>query len=118
MEVHVKFIGIPEAVKAVGKKEITTQIEQPTLGDLLRKLNSTYGAPLSSAILTDRGDVDEAIQILHNGASFLDRRALGQHLDNGDHVTFMMMMAPLSAYANGGVSNSRDGSTPATIRSL
>ena len=93
MEVRVKFIGVPGAVQAVGHKEITAQIDEPTLGGLLRQLQSTYGAPLRKALFTPQGAVDNAIQILHNGRDFVARDALGQHLDDGDQVTFMMMMA-------------------------
>ena len=93
MEVHVKFIGIPGAVQAAGKKEITAQISEPTLGGLLRQLQNTYGARLGKALFTPQGAVDNAIQILHNGRDFLARDALDQTLGEGDQITFMMMMA-------------------------
>ncbi|HSH68315.1 MAG TPA: MoaD/ThiS family protein [Deferrisomatales bacterium] len=93
MEVRVKFVGVPGAVKAVGQKELTVQISQPTLGELLNQLRGTYGAPLGKALFTPQGAVDNAIQILHNGRDFLARDALDQPLDDGDQVTFMMMMA-------------------------
>jgi len=93
MEVHVKFIGVPGAVKAVGSKEITARLDQPTLGDLFRQLQTTYGAPLQKAIFTQRGTVDNAIQILRNGSDFVERDALDLRLDDGDQITFLMMMA-------------------------
>lgn len=93
MEVHVKFMGVPDAVKAVGSKETTLQIDEPTLGELLRQLQTTYGAPMQKAIFTQRGAVDNAIQILRNGADFVARDALDLRLEEGDQLTFLMMMA-------------------------
>ncbi|MHB8762882.1 MAG: MoaD/ThiS family protein [Deferrisomatales bacterium] len=93
MEIQVKFIGIPGAIRAVGGKEVTARIDPPTLGGLLRQLEATYGAPLRKALLNPRGEVDQAIQILHNGTDFVARDALDLGLSEGDHVTFLMMMA-------------------------
>jgi len=93
MEVRVKFMGIPDAVKAVGSKEVTAEIDEPTLGALLRQLQTTYGAPLQKAIFTQRGAVDHTIQLLRNGADFVERDALDLQLEDGDQLTFLMMMA-------------------------
>ena len=93
MEVRVKFIGVPGAVQAVGHKEITAQIDEPTLGSLLLQLDTTYGAPLRKALFTPMGAVDNAIQILRNGRDFVARDALDLRLEEGDDITFLMMMA-------------------------
>ena len=45
------------------------------------------------ALFNQRGDVADAIQILHNGANFIPRDALAHPLGDGDQITFMMMMA-------------------------
>lgn len=92
MEVQVKFLGIPGAIKAVGQKEVTVQLDTPTLGTLLRHLEQAYGKPLRDVLFTRTGEVDTAIQILHNGKDFVARDDLGKHLQEGDDVTFLMMV--------------------------
>ena len=93
MQVSVKFMGVPAAAKAVGQKEFTAQIDEPTLGGLLRSMEAAHGGPIRKALCNQRGDVDDAIQILHTGAEFIPRDALTHPLSDGDQVTFMMMMA-------------------------
>jgi molybdopterin converting factor small subunit len=93
MEVRVTFGGLPELARAVGGKEISAQIQGGTLGDLLRELERAYGAPVRKSLVTPAGTVHETVQVLRNGANWIARDALDTRLEEGDSVTFLLMMA-------------------------
>jgi molybdopterin converting factor small subunit len=93
MEVRVKFVGLPELTRAIGRKEVSARLEGDTFGDLLRHLADSYGAPFRKSLLTPEGTVHETVQVLRNGDRWIPRDALDASLEDGDSLTFLLMMA-------------------------
>ena len=93
MRVRVTFAGLNDLTRAIGAKEVNAEFEGGTFGDLLGHLERAYGAPLRKEVLTPAGTVNETVQVIRNGAEWIGRDALDAPLQEGDGVTFLLMMA-------------------------
>ncbi len=93
MSLRIKLFGFPDLKRLVGGSEITVEFEGGTFGDLLQYLKATYGVPLSRAILGEKGEVNAAVQVLHNDREWIARDDLSYPLRDGDAVTFILMVA-------------------------
>jgi molybdopterin converting factor small subunit len=93
VKVRVKFIGLPDIKRLLGGKEIALRLEGVTFGDLLKHLEQIYGEPLRRALLNDRGQVDNSVQVIRNELVQVAREDLSFPLKEGDTITFLFMMA-------------------------
>jgi molybdopterin converting factor small subunit len=93
MRVRVKLIGLPKLARAIGQSEFDVQLDGPTLGHLLRHLEASYGPQVRKDLLTAQGTVNETVQVLRNGSDWIPRDALSTSLDEGEEITFLLMMA-------------------------
>lgn len=93
MNLHVKLIGFPDLKRLIGGNEIALQVQGETLGDLLRHLEAAYGAPIRKALLDAKGIVDRSVQVLRNDREWISREDLSFPLQEGDRLTFLLMVA-------------------------
>lgn len=93
MNLRIKLFGFPDLKRLLGGSEITVEFEGGTFGDLLCYLKETYGALLSKAILGEKGEVNAAVQVLHNDREWIGRDDFSYPLRDGDAVTFILMVA-------------------------
>jgi len=93
MRLQVKFIGFPDLKRMIGSNEVSVEMEGNTFGDLLRDLERTYGSPTMREFMEEKGVVDESVQILRNGREWIHREDMSFPFSDGDHLTFLLMMA-------------------------
>ncbi len=94
MLVRVEFIGLPELRKAAGAKELPMELQEATLGGLLKELVSRHGLIARRNLLDANGlGVEQSVQVLRNGKEWLSREDLNTPLRSGDRITFMLMVA-------------------------
>lgn len=94
MLVRVEFIGLPELRKAAGAKELPMELQEATLGGLLKELVSRYGLTARRNLLDANGlGVEQSVQVIRNGKEWLCREDLNTPLRSGDRITFMLMVA-------------------------
>lgn len=84
MKIKCKFYGFPDIEKRIGGKEIETEIDGETIGDLQHHLESSYGEPLKKAFAT---------QILKNGKEWIKMNDKNHSLKDGDRLSFLNMIA-------------------------
>jgi len=93
VKIRVKFVGFPDLRRILGGKEISVALEQGSFGELIRNLNSSYGASIREGLLDENGDVDQSVQVLINEQDWISREDFSFRLSDGDRVTFLLMVA-------------------------
>ncbi len=93
MRIVVEFIGFPNAVEAVGQKQTDLDVPGNTIKDLLDELVRRYGQKLKDSFYGADGSFDLNVQIIVNEESFLSVDKHDTPLHEGDHVTFMLVLA-------------------------
>jgi MoaD family protein len=86
-------IYLPMLSEVVGRDELEVEIDGRTAGDLLAYLTRTYGKRARDALLDDRGELDVEVQLLKNRKDWITQQSLDTPLEDGDHVTIMVLMA-------------------------
>ena len=92
MRVHLK-IFLPALPEAMGRKETEVVFDGATVDDLIEHLVATYGRKARQALYTNDGQLDPVIQVLLNGREWVTHDRLDRHLEEGDSVILMVMMA-------------------------
>jgi molybdopterin converting factor small subunit len=93
MNVRVRLIGFPDLKRLVGGNEVSVSLDGTSFGDLLRRLEESYGSPMRNALLDGKGGVDASVQVLKNERDWMSRDDPAQPLHEGDEITFMLMVA-------------------------
>jgi molybdopterin converting factor small subunit len=93
VNLRIKLFGFPDLKRLMGGNELTVKIDGGTFGDLLGHLEKTYGQPLKKALIGAGGEVDSSVQVLHNEREWISRDDLSHPLNDGDLVTFILMVA-------------------------
>jgi len=93
MRIHVKFEGLGNIYKAIGRKkdlDLEFPVDSVTVKDIINSLLKKYGDIIRKALLDKEGDIDMEIRVLHNNKDFL---IYGQRMDiplnEGDVLQFM-----------------------------
>jgi len=86
-------IYLPMLTEVVGRDELEVELDGRTAGDLLDHLTRTYGKGARDALLDERGQLDLEVQLLRNRKDWITRDSLNTELEEGDHVTIMVLMA-------------------------
>lgn len=91
--IKIKFFGLNELASQIGNDEFSLKLDGNTFGDALKQLENTLGSPFRKAILNDRGEVDNAIQVVKNEEEWLPRDSFNYRLNEGDKLFFFLMIA-------------------------
>lgn len=91
--IKIKFMGLNELTTCIGKNELDVQLEGDTFGDALAYLERSFGAVFRKAVLNDRGEVDNTIQVVKNEDEWLARDDFARRLGEGDELLFFLMIA-------------------------
>ena len=92
MKIELK-IYLPMLSEVMGRDELEVELDGRTAGDLLDHLTRTYGKGAREALLDDRGQLDVEVQLLRNRKDWITQESLDTRLEDGDHVTIMVLMA-------------------------
>lgn len=93
MKVKIEFLGFPDLIKALGSKQIELSLNQERLKDVLESLEDKFPHHIRDALLDRAGKLDPAVQVLLNGQEWLTHDSLDTKLNDGDKLTFMMLVA-------------------------
>jgi len=91
--IKIKFMGLNEFTSQIGNNEFDIQLDGDTFGDLLKYLQNRFGASFRKAVLNDRGEVDNMIQVVKNEDEWLARGNFSSLLEEGDQLLFFLMIA-------------------------
>lgn len=91
--IKIKFMGLNELTSHIGGSEVDIQLEGDTFGDVLEYLENSFGHVFRKAVLNDRGEVDNAIQVVKNEDEWLERDNFSCRLGEGDELVFFLMIA-------------------------
>jgi len=93
VNICVKIIGFPDLKKNWGSNETTVGLEGRTFGDLLQKLKGAYADAIQKTLLNEKGAVHGSVQVLRNEREWIPREDLSFSLQDGDRVSFLLMVA-------------------------
>jgi len=93
MKISVEFLGFPTVSDVVGKKNLELDISGQTVKDVIDELINHYGRKVRDAFFDAQGNFDLMIQIVHNGKSFIPSDKHSTPLNEGDSLTFMLLLA-------------------------
>jgi len=93
MKINVEFLGFPMVSDVVGKKKLELSISGQTVKDVIDELIRRYGKKVREAFYDAEGNFDLMIQIALNGKSFIPPDKHQTPLNEGDTLTFMLLLA-------------------------
>lgn len=93
MKINVEFLGLPSLTKAIGAKRVELDLNNGTLGNVLDSLVTKFGRHVKEALFDRENKLDISIQVLLNGKEWLSRDRRDINLNEGDALTFMMLVA-------------------------
>jgi len=91
--IKVKFFGLNDLASRIGDNQLNLYLDGNTFGDALKQLDNTFGAVFRNAVLNNKGEVDNTIQVVKNGDEWLTRDGFNQRLNEGDELCFFLMIA-------------------------
>jgi len=93
MKVTVEFLSLPLVTQALGKKKIDVEFNGSTLSDLSGELSGKV-KKFKEVIMGRNGSIDNDIQVYINGKDRINREDIDSRtINNGDTVTFMLLVA-------------------------
>ncbi len=93
MKINVEFLGFPMISDVVGKKKLELDISGNTVKNVIDELIKRYGKKVRDAFYDQEGNFDPMIQIAHNGKSFIPSNKHDTPFNDGDSLTFMLLLA-------------------------
>jgi molybdopterin converting factor small subunit len=93
MKIHVEFLGFPMMTDVVGKKKLELDISGNTVKNVIDELIKRYGKKVRDALYDHEGNFDPMIQVAHNGKSFIPANKHDTLCNDGDSLTFMLLLA-------------------------
>ena len=94
INLNIKFIGLLDLKKHIGKSEITIALkEENTFGSLIEKLKEDYGKTFIKSILNSKNVVADRVQVIINEEEWINREDMSFELSNNDKIIFLLMMA-------------------------
>jgi molybdopterin converting factor small subunit len=93
MKINIQFLGFPVISDVVGKKKLELDISENTVKNIIDELIKRYGKKVRDALYDQEGNFDPMIQITHNGKSFIPSDKHSTPLNEGDSLTFMLLLA-------------------------
>ena len=93
MKISVEFLGLPMVSDVIGKKKLELNISGETVKDVIDGLIKRHGKKVRNAFFDAEGDFDVMIQTVLNGKSFIPADKHNSPLNEGDTLTFMLLLA-------------------------
>jgi molybdopterin converting factor small subunit len=93
VKIDVEFLGLPMISDVVGKKKLQLNISGETVKEVIDELIRRYGKKVRDAFYDAEGNFDLMIQIALNGKSFVPADKHLTPLNEGDSLTFMLLLA-------------------------
>jgi len=93
MAVTVEFLSLPNVVKMVGSKTITIDFSNQTVEELILQVTERYGSKVRKFLLDENGKLDMMLKVLHNREEWIRADRMQKPLEDGDHVTIMLLAA-------------------------
>ncbi len=93
MSVTVEFLSLPNVVKMVGSKTITIDFSNQTVEELILQVTERYGSKVRQFLLDENGKLDMMLKVLHNREEWIRADRMQKPLEDGDHVTIMLLAA-------------------------
>jgi len=93
MSVTVEFLSLPNVVKMVGSKTITIDFSNQTVEELILQVTEKYGSKVRQFLLDENGKLDMMLKVLHNREEWIRADRMQKPLEDGDHVTIMLLAA-------------------------
>ena len=93
MKINVEFLGFPMVSDVIRKKKLEVNISGETVKDVMDALIKRYGKKVRDAFYDAGGNFDLMIQIALNGKAFIPVDKHHTPLNEGDTLTFMLLLA-------------------------
>lgn len=93
INLKVEFLSLPQVARLAGGKSIDFAIKGQTLQDLISELSQRFGNEVGNFLLDESGKLDSVFRIQLNKTRWIPRDRLDTPLQDGDRVTFMMLVA-------------------------
>jgi molybdopterin converting factor small subunit len=93
MKITVKFLGMPNVAKIVGRKSVPLDFPGRTVSNLIEHIVDRYGPKVRKFLLDKSGRLDISFQVLLNGKEWISRKKMKRILKDGDIVRIMMLVA-------------------------
>jgi molybdopterin converting factor small subunit len=93
MKIELEFLSMPSVVKKIGHKTIDFDLRGNTIDDLVQEMSERYGDQFRQFLLDKSGALDPVFKIMINKKKWIPRDRLKTPLQDGDRVTFMMLVA-------------------------
>ena len=93
MKINVEFLGFPMVSDIVGKKKLELDIPGSTVKHVIDELIRLYGKKAREAFYDEKGNLDVTLQITLNGTTFIPADQHHTPLNEGDTLSFMLLLA-------------------------
>jgi MoaD family protein len=93
MKIHVEFLGFPMVSDVIGKRRVELDIAVNTVRGVIDELIMRYGKKVNEAFYDEKGRLDVTLQITLNGKTFISADKEQTPLNEGDTITFMLLLA-------------------------
>ncbi len=93
MKINVEFLGFPMVSDVVGKKKMSLDVPGNTVKDAIDELIGLYGKKVKDSFYDEKGNLDVTIQMMLNGKLFAPADIQSPSLNEGDTLTFMLLLA-------------------------
>jgi molybdopterin converting factor small subunit len=93
MAITVEFLSLPNVAKMVGSKIISMEYAEQTVEDLILQVAGKYGRDVQKFLLDETGKLDMSFRVLCNKVEWIYSDQMQRLLQDGDHITIMMLVA-------------------------
>jgi len=92
MNIQVEFLSLPGVTRIIGNKSIVFELGGSNILDLVREISDRYGQEIRQFLLDESGQLDTVFKVQLNKTRWIPRDRLDTRLQDGDRVTFMMLV--------------------------
>jgi molybdopterin converting factor small subunit len=95
MKITIEILGLPALSQALGQRKTKLDVSgrTVTVRDVLDRMVERFGSSIREALEDPMGSLNPIIQIALNGKKFVPPDRLDTPLEEGDTLTFMLLMA-------------------------
>lgn len=88
-----RFFGLHDLTSQIGDNEFNLKLTGNTFGDALKHLENILGSPFRKAVLNEKGEINDTIQVVKNETEWISRDGFDYRLNEGDELFFFLMIA-------------------------
>lgn len=93
MNITVEFLSLPNIVRKIGSKSVVVNFSGTTVRDLISEVAGKYGSDVRNFLLDENGDLDMTLAVMLNGQEWVRHHQMDKILQDGDHITILMLAA-------------------------